>query len=110
MDIIPSRQAYMSASCTHSPLLQEALFQMQLKEAEAAAWRSTGLVSGKDGARVGSTPPTAEELASMAAARAASLATMQARKQEAAVHRWATGWTVLSALCSLVKDAPPGRQ
>jgi hypothetical protein len=67
--------------------LQEALFQMQLRKAEAAAWNSTGLVSGKDGARVGSTPPTAEELASMAAVRAAVLADMEARKQEAAVHR-----------------------
>lgn len=70
-----------------SCLLQEALFQLQLRQAEAAAWHSTGLFSGKDGARIGSTPPTAGELATMAAVRAAVLADMEARKQEAAVHR-----------------------
>lgn len=69
--------------------MQEALFQLQLSQAEASARRSTGLVSGKDGAHVGSTPPTADELASMVAARTAVLAEMETRKQEAAMHRCA---------------------
>lgn len=67
--------------------LQEALFQLQLSQAEASARHSTGLVSGKNGAHVGSIPPTAEQLASMKATRAAVLADMEARRREAAVHR-----------------------
>lgn len=67
--------------------LQEALFQLQLSQAEAGARHSTGLVGGKDGAHVGSTPPTPDELASMAAARAAVLQELEAHKQQAAVHR-----------------------
>jgi hypothetical protein len=66
---------------------QEALFQLQLSQAEAAARRSTGFVSGKDSAHVGSTPPTAEELATLTAARAAVMAKVEAQTQQEAVHR-----------------------
>jgi hypothetical protein len=77
----------LSAGLLLGAATQEALFQLQLSQAEASARHSTGLVGSKDGAHVGSTPPTPDELASMAAARAAVLEELEAHKQQAAVHR-----------------------
>lgn len=62
---------------------------MQLSQAEASSRHCTGLVGGKEGACVGSTPPTAVELANGAAARAAALADVEAQKREQAAHRLA---------------------
>jgi len=67
---------------------------MQLSQAEASSRHCTGLVGGKEGACVGSTPPTAVELANGAAARAAALAEVEAQKREQAVHRLAI-WQLL---------------
>lgn len=82
---------------------QEALFQLQLSQAEAAARRSTGFVSGKDSAHIGSTPPSAEELANMAAARAAIMAEVEARKQEEAVHRSGITFQVRPERCTVLR-------
>lgn len=69
--------------------LQEALFQLQLSQVEAGARHGAGPVSGKECARVGRTPPTAEEVVAMTAARAAVLAEEEAHRQQAALHRCA---------------------
>lgn len=66
--------------------LQEALFQLQLRQAEAGAKHCTGLV-GSQGQVLGEDPPSPGTVKRLKAARQAALEQHQRDTQEAATHR-----------------------
>jgi hypothetical protein len=66
--------------------LQEALFQLQLQQAEAGAKHCTGLV-GSQGQVLGQDPPSPSTVKRLKAARQAALDQHERDTQEAATHR-----------------------
>jgi hypothetical protein len=78
--------------------LQEALFQLQLQQAEAGAKHCTGLV-GSQGQVLGQDPPSPSTVKRLKAARQAALGQHQKDTQEAATHRCVA--CTAAALCSV---------
>uniref|UniRef100_A0A383WQ08 HYDIN/VesB/CFA65-like Ig-like domain-containing protein n=1 Tax=Tetradesmus obliquus TaxID=3088 RepID=A0A383WQ08_TETOB len=68
------------------PAIKEALFQLQLQQAEADAKHCTGLV-GSQGQVLGQDPPSPDTVKQLKAARQAALDQHQRETQEAATHR-----------------------
>ncbi|WIA30506.1 hypothetical protein OEZ86_000590 [Tetradesmus obliquus] len=68
------------------PAVKEALFQLQLQQAEAGAKHCTGLV-GSQGQVLGQDPPSPGTVKRLKAARQAALDQHQRETQEAATHR-----------------------
>lgn len=75
------------ALCVLFGLLQEALFQLQLQQAEASAKHCTGLVGAQGSALLGQEPPSPDTVKQLQAARQSVLDQYQKDKQEAATHR-----------------------
>lgn len=71
--------------------MQEALFQLQLQQAETAAKRCTGLVGSQGNALLGQDPPSPATVKNMQAARRAVMEQYDKEQQEAATHRYSAG-------------------
>ena len=76
-----------AAAASPCACTQEALFQLQLREAGAGVRSCSSSDAGVQGGHVGSTPPTADELQHMRAARQAARELSEAKRHDAAAHR-----------------------